>query len=54
MQNKVKQSKTAYSERYAIIQIPRETHTILKEYCDHNGFKIGHLVSNIIKRYIKK
>jgi hypothetical protein len=54
MANKVKQPKKTYSEKYAIIQVPRETHNILKEYCEYHGYKQGALVSNIIKQHIKK
>ena len=54
MANKTTTTKKTYSERYAIIQVPRETHDMLKAYCEYHGFKQGALVSNIIKQYIKK
>jgi hypothetical protein len=41
-------------KKYAMIQVPTEIHQLLKNYCDTNGFKIGALVSNLIKKHIKK
>lgn len=55
MANETKQTKkrSNYSERYAIIQVSRETHNMLKEYCDTNGFKIGAIVGNVMRKFIK-
>jgi len=41
-------------KKYAMIQVPTEIHQLLKNYCDANGYKIGALVSNLIKKHIKK
>ncbi len=28
------------SERYAMLQLPKEVHTALKDYCDERGYKM--------------
>ena len=38
---------------YSMLQIPKEVHTQLKEYCNKHGFVMGHFVSNLIKKAIK-
>jgi hypothetical protein len=40
--------------KYAMVQLPKEVHKELKEYCNRHGFKISALLSNIIRQYIKK
>ena len=41
------------SERYAMLQLPKEVHTALKEYCDERGYKMSRFVSNLIKDKIR-
>jgi hypothetical protein len=41
-------------KKYAMIQVSSEIHQLVKEYCDTNGFKIGSLVSILIRKHIKK
>lgn len=38
--------------KYAMLQIKKETHELLKGYCDKHGFKMGSLVENLIKKHI--
>jgi hypothetical protein len=37
---------------YSMLQIKKETHTILKTYCEENGFKMGSLVEKLIRKHI--
>jgi hypothetical protein len=37
---------------YSMLQIKKETHTLLKKYCEEHGFKMGSLVENLIKKHI--
>jgi hypothetical protein len=41
-------------KKYAMLQLPSDIHQLLKNYCDTNGYKMGALVSNLIKKHIKK
>ena len=41
-------------KKYAMIQVTTDIHQLLKNYCDANGYKIGALVSNLIRKHIKK
>lgn len=41
------------SDRYAMLQLPKEVHAILKEYCDERGYKMSRFVSNLIKEKIR-
>jgi hypothetical protein len=41
-------------KKYAMIQVPTEIHELLKDYCNQNGFKIGAIVSILIRKHIKK
>jgi hypothetical protein len=38
--------------KYAMLQIKKETHELLKEYCEEHGFKMGSLVENLIKKHV--
>ena len=38
--------------KYAMLQIKKETHELLKRYCEEHGFKMGSLVENLIKKHI--
>ena len=35
-----------------MLQIKKETHKLLKNYCEEHGFKMGSLVENLIKKHI--
>jgi len=35
-----------------MLQIKKETHELLKEYCEEHGFKMGSLVENLIKKHV--
>jgi hypothetical protein len=39
--------------KYSMIQIPPETHQLLKAYCDEHGYKITAIVDKIIKKHIQ-
>jgi hypothetical protein len=41
------------SERYAMLQLPKEIHIALKDYCDERGYKMSRFVSNLIKDKIR-
>jgi len=38
--------------KYAMLQIKKETHELLKTYCEEHGFKMGCLVENLIKKHV--
>jgi hypothetical protein len=38
--------------KYAMLQIKKDTHELLKDYCEEHGFKMGSLVENLIKKHI--
>lgn len=38
--------------KYAMLQIKKDTHELLKEYCYEHGFKMGSLVENLIKKHV--
>jgi hypothetical protein len=38
--------------KYAMLQIKKETHELLKSYCEEHGFKMGSLVENLIKKHV--
>ena len=40
-------------KKHAMVQLDVDTHKLLKEYCNHHGFKISGLLTAIIKQYIK-
>lgn len=53
MANKLKTTDKKETN-WALLQIRKETHEMLKAYCDLHGFKMSALASNIIKQHIKK
>jgi hypothetical protein len=53
MANKLKTTDKKESN-WALLQIRKETHEMLKAHCELHGFKMSALASNIIKEYIKK
>ena len=36
-----------------LVQLPGETHRMLREYCDYHGYRMSALVNNLIKKHIK-
>ena len=40
-------------KKYSMIQVTSEVHELVKDYCNENGFKIGSLVSILIRKHIK-
>jgi len=38
--------------KYSMLQIKKETHELLKNYCEEHGFKMGSLVENLIKKHV--
>jgi len=48
-----KTKKNKHQEKYALIMIPKDVHAILKEYCEHHGYKMAGLVSNLIRKNCK-
>lgn len=38
--------------KYAMLQLNRETHTLLKSYCEEHGLKMNSLVDKLIKKHI--
>ena len=45
--------KNKYQENYALLMIPKDVHKTLKAYCDHHGYKMAGLVSNLIRKHCK-
>jgi hypothetical protein len=45
--------KKSKSESYAMLQLPKEIHSQLKEFCDERGYKMSRFVSNLIKERIR-
>jgi hypothetical protein len=37
---------------YAMVMLPKEVHTMLKEYCSHHNFVMSGFVSALIKQAI--
>ena len=37
---------------YAMLQLPKEVHTALKQYCAHHGFNMSGFVSALIRQSI--
>ena len=48
-----KKDKKIVRKKYGMIQVSAETHQLLREYCNHHGFKMGGFIEAIIKQYIK-
>jgi hypothetical protein len=36
-----------------MLQLPKEVHTQLKEFCDERGYKMSRFVSNLIKEKLR-
>jgi len=45
--------KKSKKESYAMLQLPKEVHTQLKDFCDERGYKMSRFVSNLIKERIR-
>ena len=41
-------------QQYAMVQLDKELHTALKQYCDHHGFKLKGFIQALIRQAIKK
>ena len=39
-------------QKYTTIQIKKETHELLQEYCKEHGFKLSGLIESMIKQRI--
>ena len=39
-------------QKYTTIQIKKETHELLQEYCKEHGFKLSGLIESLIKQRI--
>jgi len=38
--------------KYAMLQIKKETHELLQDYCKEHGFKLSGLVESLIKQRV--
>lgn len=47
------EKKNKYQDNYSLIMIPKDVHATLKAYCDHHGYKMAGLVSNLIRKHCK-
>ena len=45
--------KEKETKKYKLLQLPEETHKMLKEYCDYHGFKMSGFVAALIRQTIK-
>jgi hypothetical protein len=45
--------KNTSMEKYQLIMVPKDVHSILKAYCDKHGYKMAGLVSNLIRKNCK-
>jgi len=45
--------KNKHMDRFALIMVPKDVHTMLKAYCDHHGYKMAGLVSNLNRKHCK-
>lgn len=41
-------------QKYTTIQIKKETHDLLHEYCKEHGFKLSGLVESLIKQRVNQ
>ena len=42
------------TSKYKMLQIPEETHKLLKEYCSKHGFIMSALVAKLVREQVKK
>jgi hypothetical protein len=42
------------TQKYKMLQIPEDTHRMLKEYCTRHGFIMSALVSKLVREQVKK
>jgi hypothetical protein len=49
-----KYEKSNTMKNYTAIQIKKETHALLQEYCREHGYKLSGLVDSLIKQRINK
>lgn len=45
--------KTKPKKKFAMVQLDKEIHKGLKEYCDHHGFKMKGFIQALIRQAIK-
>jgi hypothetical protein len=45
--------KKIKKESYAMLQLPKEVHSQLKEFCEERGYKMSRFVSNLIKEKVR-
>jgi hypothetical protein len=48
MENKNKIYKKNYNSNKTFVQISKQTHSILKDFCNKNGLKIKDFLDNLI------
>lgn len=53
MANEAKKKQTPQERGWTLLQIDTNTHTILKAYCKHHGYKMSAYVGNLIKKNCK-
>jgi hypothetical protein len=41
-------------QKYKMLQLPEETHRLLKEYCAKHGFIMSALISKLVREQVKK
>ena len=49
----VVKKKNHHMDKYQLVMLPKDVHTILKTYCDEHGYKLSGLVCNLIKKHCK-
>lgn len=45
--------KTKPKQEYAMVQLDKELHRALKNYCDYHGFKMKGFIQALIRQAIK-
>ena len=41
-------------QKYKMLQLPEETHRLLKEYCAKHGFIMSALITKLVRQEIKR
>jgi len=41
-------------QKYKMLQLPEETHRLLKEYCNKHGFIMSALITKLVRNEIKR
>jgi len=42
------------TQKYKMLQLPEETHRLLKEYCAKHGFIMSALISKLVRQEVKR